>query len=154
MFYIEIKNLAEIQGLFDRFPVEVTQNFNKAIAEVLTIAQRYAIMGSPVNTGKLRSSFELNVGLMEGSLRNTTDYAYWVAVGRQPGTFPPIDAIKKWVDQKGIQASPYAIAQSIKQKGTPANPFWQDSLSLAEKASTNIFDKAMKKTLRQISNKK
>lgn len=153
MFYIEFKNLEEIQGLFDKFPVEVSKNYNRAIAEILTIAQRYAIMGSPVNTGKLRSSFELSVGLMEGTLRNTADYAYWVAVGRQPGSFPPISAIEKWVKEKGIQASPFAVAKSIQQKGTPANPFWEDALGLAEKASLTIFDKAMKKTLNDISKK-
>lgn len=148
MYTIEIKNLEQIQQLWDKFPVEVSNNFNKAIGEVLLIAQRYAIMGSPVDTGKLRGGFEINVELMSGTLANKTDYAYWVAVGRQAGTFPPISAIKKWAERKGL--NPYAVAKSIAKKGTPANPFWQNALDLTGRVSDKIFADALAQTLKDI----
>lgn len=149
MYTIEIKNLEQIQGLFDKFPVQVANNFNSAIAEVLTIAQRYAIIGSPVDTGKLRSSFELKVELMRGELRNKTDYAYWVAVGRKPGTYPPFSAIKKWAERKGL--NPYAVQKSLGKKGTAGNPFWENALSLTGRASDKIFAEALSKTLSDIT---
>jgi hypothetical protein len=34
---------------------------------------------------------------------------------------PPVNALKEWSRRKGID--PWAVAMSIKKKGTPAQPF-------------------------------
>ena len=47
-------------------------------------------------------------------------YAYYVEKGTKPH-MPPVDALKAWAESKGI--NPWAVAKSIAQKGTKANPF-------------------------------
>lgn len=48
------------------------------------------------------------------------NYPLYVVKGTKPH-MPPVDAITAWADAKGI--NPWALAMSIKQKGTKANPF-------------------------------
>lgn len=55
--------------------------------------------------------------------------AYWMENGRQPGKFPPIDAIRKWVKDKGIVASnisenslSFLIARKIADNGYAGKP--------------------------------
>lgn len=45
-----------------------------------------------------------------------------VETGSKPH-MPPVDAITAWAESKGI--NPWALAKSIKKKGTQANPFVQ-----------------------------
>ena len=47
-------------------------------------------------------------------------YAIYVEKGTKPH-MPPVDALKAWAEQKGL--NPWAVAMSIKKKGTKANPF-------------------------------
>lgn len=46
------------------------------------------------------------------------DYIEYLNRGRPPGKFPPISAIERWVNLKGVAASPYAIARNIANNGT------------------------------------
>lgn len=38
--------------------------------------------------------------------------------GRRPGKMPPVSEIEQWVDSKGLDISPWAIAKTIAAKGT------------------------------------
>src|SRR5690625_2671987 len=57
------------------------------------------------------------------------DYLKYIDEGRSPGTFPPVQDIKRWVQNKGIQPVnmsldqlTYVISRSIAEKGIqPAN---------------------------------
>lgn len=42
--------------------------------------------------------------------------------GRKAGTPPPIDPIMEWVDEIGIDASPYAVQWAIGEDGTATAP--------------------------------
>ena len=52
------------------------------------------------------------------------DYTEYLVEGRKPGKFPPIDAIKKWIFDKGITSDipvnslAFLIARKISQSGT------------------------------------
>jgi len=148
MYEIQIKNLAEIQKLFEQYPRESAVHFGEAISQTLITAQRYAIQGAPRDTGKLMASWRLNVGIMRGELVNTTSYAYWVAVGRRPGSWPPMKEITKWANRKGIP--PFLVARKIKEKGTEPNPFFDNAVKLAEVYSEVAFKTAMEKTIKSI----
>ena len=52
------------------------------------------------------------------------DYLIYQDTGRKPGSMPPIDALLKWVQQKGIESDPkkakgiaFAIAKNMKKIG-------------------------------------
>lgn len=151
MWTIQIKNLKELQATFDKYPAKSAEHFGKAISTILLTAQRYAIMGAPVDTGKLRASWDVNVGIMEGSLKNTTSYAYFVAVGRKKGKWPPKDEITKWANRKGI--SPFLVARKIYRDGIEPNPFFENAIGMAEKIADHEFHKAMENTLKEIVKK-
>lgn len=52
------------------------------------------------------------------------DYTEYLVNGREPGKFPPIDAIKQWIDDKGIVSDipvsslAFLIARKIANEGT------------------------------------
>lgn len=52
------------------------------------------------------------------------DYTEYLVNGREPGKFPPIDAIKKWIEDKGIVSDipvsslAFLIARKIANEGT------------------------------------
>jgi hypothetical protein len=70
---------------------------------------------------------------------------YWKNVndGRQPGTYPPPNAIEKWIKIKGLNRDPkgrfkkfkiksvaFAISRSIKENGIEPTNFYDDSFDL------------------------
>lgn len=68
-------------------------------------------------------------------------YLYWVNFGRKAGKFPPLDAIRRWVEIKGIASGKavasvaFLIGRAIMRKGTPGQPYqvWNDGNSLQRK---------------------
>ena len=56
-------------------------------------------------------------------------YTYWMENGRNAGKFPPINAIRKWIDDKGIIAEgisrnslAFLIARKIAREGYKGKP--------------------------------
>ena len=84
------------------------------------------------------------------------DYLKYIDEGRLPGTFPPVQDIKRWIQNKGIQPVnmsldqlTYVISRSIAEKGIePANVIQTDEdnieqiiLSAGESDITAILNK-------------
>lgn len=49
------------------------------------------------------------------------DYAKFIEHGRKPGGMPPVEAIRTWIKDKGLnlpKGAEFAIAKSIEKKGT------------------------------------
>ncbi len=84
---------------------------------------------SPVNaSGELDRSFEYRI-TDTGMEILANDYVYYLLYGRKPGRKPPFQAIRDWIDQKGIvpnegntsanmDSLAWAIVKSIANKGT------------------------------------
>jgi hypothetical protein len=58
-----------------------------------------------------------------------SNYSYWMENGRRAGKFPPIDAIKQWIDDKGVIANDisknslaFLIARKIANEGYQGKP--------------------------------
>ena len=81
------------------------------------------------NTGTLIES--VRVDLVESLtgiviIASNLDYGQYVNDGRRPGTMPPIEALEKWIEQRGIASEQkevtsiaWAIAKAIKKQGSP-----------------------------------
>ncbi|MEI7890919.1 MAG: HK97 gp10 family phage protein [bacterium] len=147
MWEIKINNLDKIQKLIMSYPMQSAMNFNEAITKTLIAVERYAIMGAPVDTGRLRSNWRLSVQMLRGELVNTTEYAIFVAKGTKPH-WPPIKAITKWANRKGIP--PFLVARSIARKGTKANPFFDNAVSVGQVIADDEFQKALDKTIKEL----
>lgn len=81
------------------------------------------------NTGTLIESVRMTVTeSLEGVVIecSTLDYGTYLDTGRRPGKMPPVDALKKWVEQRGIaseqreiQSIAFAIGKAIEREGSP-----------------------------------
>lgn len=147
MWQIEIKNLDKIRKLIMAYPLQSALNFNKAIMNTLVGVQRYAIMGSPRDTGRLMASWRLRLGILRGELANTTNYGIFVAKGTKPH-WPPIKAITKWANRKGI--APFLVARAIARRGTKANPFFDNAVLMGQAIADDEFQKALDKTIKEL----
>lgn len=68
------------------------------------------------------------------------DYLKYIDEGRSPGSFPPIQDIRRWIQDKGIQPAnmsldqlTYVISRSIAEKGIqPSNVIQSDENSIEQ----------------------
>jgi hypothetical protein len=70
-----------------------------------------------VASGRAVNSLEVSESLPILSIKGS-DYIEYLDRGRPPGKFPPMAAIERWVDSKGLQVDPYVIARGIARQGS------------------------------------
>lgn len=116
--------------MFNPEEKSILHNYGQLIVEQLQLAIRtkpvtkYGVVNSSGNLAK-SVRYEVTDSKL---IIYAADYIYQVNRGRAPGKFPPIDAIKDWIDNKGlsydipINSLAFLIARSIANKGTTA---WQ-----------------------------
>ncbi len=89
---------------------------------VYDLKQKHIELGMRAS-GKWIESLEVQINDTSGEILGE-DYTEELVNGRPPGKFPPIDAIKKWIYDKGIQSEiplnslAFLIARKIAEKGT------------------------------------
>lgn len=110
--------------------LQILDNFGKRITEQLKQAIRelpVTRFGAVNASGRLADSVRYEVN-ERGLKVFAADYIYYIEHGRAPGKFPPIDSIKQWIEDKGlnfdipVNSLAFLIARKIAQKGTTA---WQ-----------------------------
>lgn len=77
---------------------------------------------------ELSTSLDANQFHYHGEIKGM-NYTYWMEHGRKAGKFPPINAIKKWIDDKNISyegitknSLAFLIARKIANEGTTVRP--------------------------------
>jgi len=111
---------------------------------------------------KIKQKLDENNSISSGDLKNNItpiisdnsigiemlDYAIYVDKGTGPrNKMPPIDPIKRWVENKNININPWAIATNIKKYGTKAHPFLDvlDNLDFLEPYINEYMEEQIKK---------
>ena len=77
-------------------------------------------------TGNAKAGLTVETGFTSGKLIDKAGYTEWGwEYGRAPGRFPPIEAISRWIDAKGIipqdiskKSLAFLIARKIAREGT------------------------------------
>ena len=54
---------------------------------------------------------------------HTPAYTNFMLYGRKPGKMPPLEPIKSWMEEKGLEGSAWAIRKHIAEFGTTGNDF-------------------------------
>ena len=99
-------------------------------------------------TGNLYNSINVSFDPDANRMRvKMLDYWKNVNDGRQPGTYVPLEPLKKWIKIKGLNRDPkgrfkkfniksaaFAISKSIKEKGIQPTNFYDDSFDIFLKA--------------------
>ncbi len=108
-------------------------------------------MNKSYATGELADTMETVVEINDEYFKvsiKLQDYWYYVENGTKPH-FPPLQAIKEWVEVKGItpeerngytpsiEQLPYMIQKSIGKYGTEAHPFFNENKEIVYKEFEN-----------------
>lgn len=113
---------------------EVRLYINLALKNSAGIVQRQEYKEAPrgVTGGTIKSIRQIVTEAM-AVIGPTNKYSIFINNGTKPH-MPPVDQLTEWANSKGI--SPWALAMSIKKKGTKANPFVQRTF---EKTSPEVI---------------
>jgi hypothetical protein len=140
---IEVRGLDSVMNTL-LAPILLAEPLRVAFERCGIAVSNEAKTRAPVFRGRLRQSIKWVTDTAQVPqfvrIGPNVDYAYYVHEGRRPGSWPPISAIRLWVERRGIDASPYAIARSIARRGIPGRPFLTDGLRAAEPAIRQSFD--------------
>ncbi len=132
---VTIKNLDKVRAALMESPVVVAKHINKAINRSILDIRNEAMDTTPVDTGRLKGSFEMVFGKLRGEIGPTADYAIYVHEGHRQQVGRYVAAIGKRL------VSPYV-------KG---NPFLKIAVSNAENKINKNFQEGLKDSLEEIA---
>lgn len=127
--------------LADKYPAIAEARINPAIARSLVRVLASEKQTAPFGvSGRLRDDWKIENGRFEGKLQSNVPYATAVHEGTMPH-FVSGETLAPWAKKKGL--NPWAVANSIKKKGTKANPFFKKAIDQTESAINLEFDNAL-----------
>jgi hypothetical protein len=114
------------------------KQINLALKNSANLVQRVYMKELPRDTGKAAKTVKQVVTTNSATIGTdpSLKYPLYVYMGTKPH-MPPVDAIKDWAESKGI--NPWALAMSIKKKGTKANKFVDRTFDSTEAAVVEEF---------------
>lgn len=117
---ISVSDWANIAKTEDRFRYQVVREARQGLN---LKKQRQSAMGSTY-TGRITDTGTLAASLASQRKNLTVvfsmkDYGFWVDQGRMPGTWPPVDAIREWIDSKPLKLRDYKTGRFMAR--TPKN---------------------------------
>lgn len=126
--------------------MEITKEMQAVAAQIAQLYRDALTKDDAVASGKLRN-FKVSCE-MEGSFFEVyfhlEDYWKYVERGRKPGTYPPVDAIRNWIDIKPVipraiggkvptrDQLAYLICRKIYRKGIAPRPLLQEAINNAD----------------------
>lgn len=147
---VNITGLKRLQNFAEQFPDIAEPYFNQAISKALARILGAEKTEAPFGvSGILRDNWQLTTGRFTGQIVSMAPYAAAVHEGTAPH-MPPVDAITPWANKRGI--SPWAVAMSIKKKGTKANPFLTRAINDVEDNISDDFANALEQAVAQVNN--
>lgn len=141
MLSLEIKNLDKLMQIGNKYPAIAELHVNKAIARSLVRVLGQEKQSAPFGvTGNLRDNWKIENGRFSGRLSSNAPYATAVEYGTAPHAVSA-EEIGPWARKKGL--NPWAVANSIKKKGTKANPFFKKAIQTSEEGVNKEFKDAL-----------
>ena len=152
----------------DDLLIHILQQFGNLIIDSY---RRKLFEGNANATGLLGNSLSTTVNAEDGIYEvvlNIQDYWKYLEYGRKPGTFPNIDAIRKWIQVKPVLPTPdrngkvptinqltYLISRKIEEKGIEPkyylnNTLEEIDLKPLEEVVTRSLSQQLDNELRQI----
>jgi len=132
---IAIKNLPQVQAALARSPQIVSKHINKAINRSIMDIRNASVDETPVDTGRLRGSYETKFGNLRGEIGPTAKYAIYVHEGhrQQVGRYVP------------------AIERRLVQPYVKGNPFFKRAIDSVNRKINDNFGEGLKDALNEIA---
>jgi len=132
---IKIKNLPQVQAALRQSPQIVSKHINKAINQSIIGIRDEAMDTTPVDTGRLRGSYQLRFSSLRGEVGPTAEYAIFVHEGHRQQVGRYVSAIGRRL------VSPYV-------KG---NPFLKRAVDRVNEKVNSNFEIGLKNALGEIA---
>lgn len=136
---IQIEGLDEMIKAFDESPEKVGKVLQDTTIEAGKQIQREAVKEAPHAFGNLQKSIHMEYSPIQVEVSARAEYASFVEMGTKPHSINP-QVLEKWAAKTG--ANPYAVARSIRVRGTKANPFMQRTKDKLTESIQEMFVKA------------
>ncbi len=127
-----------------RFIKKSRKKFEDRLDDATAYMHREAVDNAPRSNGDLRQKIKMNVDdrRLTGEVDSNAEYSAAVENGRKPH-MPPVNAsLKDWAHKHNID--PWALAMSIKKKGTKAQPFMYPAWDKAQSKFLKDLRRAFK----------
>lgn len=130
----------------DRSSPLIKAKVMKFLLNQSTDVNRTAVKEAPVDTANLQTSIrpDVSMGKMKIVVKPTAKYALFAHEGRRAGKMPPVSAVERWSQRKGLD--PFLVARSIGRKGTKGKPF----MDIAYKKQKPVFRAESRQLLNDI----
>lgn len=149
MIQMKINGLNKLAKFAEKYPEISEKHIGTAISRSLVRILGEEKVQAPFGvSGLLRDNWAVSTGRFQGILKSLSPYALFVHEGTPPH-MPPIAAITPWANKKGI--NPWAVAMSIKKKGTKANPFLKRAADNSQAGVESEFIAALQNTLAEVN---
>jgi len=129
---VEIKNLNKVRAALSKSPQIVSKHINKSINRSILDIRNEAMDTTPVDTGRLRGSYQVQFGMLRGELRPTANYAYWVHEGHRQEVGRFVSAIGKRLVSPYVKGNPF-LKKAADQAKSKVNKNFEEGLSDALK---------------------
>lgn len=120
----------------ERFRKRNNEEFDHRVEQATLAASKMASRNAPVGEGDLSQEIYVETvgsaknGQITGNVISPMQHSASVEYGSKPH-MPPVNALIEWSKRKNI--NPWAVAMSIKRKGTPAQPFFYPAWNKAQR---------------------
>jgi len=145
---IHIDNIDKVKREFQRKPREVTKEVDTALDRAAHKIENDAKQNAPGNTGALQESIKAQRrGIARHRVIVNSEYGIYVHEGTKPH-WPPFSentALADWAQNKGLP--PFAVAKSIAEDGTEAQPFLREAVEDNERYVNNRLSAALKRAV-------
>lgn len=135
--HIEIKNLTQVRAALMQSPAIVGKHIQKAVNESIIDVRDASVKETPVDTGRLRGSYQLSFGNLSAETGPTANYAIFVHEGhrQQVGRFVPV------------------LGKRLVAPFVKANPFMQRGISAVKDRINKNFADRLEDALNEIGSK-
>lgn len=141
---LEFKNVKSVLNDFGKFLVEEYQD-NLILEDAIASKTLYNSLQYKVENGN--NSFEVKLSL--------EDYWKYIENGRKPGKWPPISAIKRWIEIKPVLPRPMANGKlptnerKIGLEGIKPRPILQKSIDDVFEVMREFLEEALAKDIQE-----
>jgi len=153
---VKVEGLEELQKALQKFPKEFERAAKEALGPGLAMLESGVKVGSPVDTGALRSSIGSQVvkgpgSTIIGKVGSSLEYApYALEYGRKPGRMPPSWALEEWAGRHGMSGMGFVIARAIGARGLPAKRILSKTLEEKKDRVVKMFEQGISKALKRL----
>ena len=147
---IQIDNADEIERAFRRKPKQIASEMDKAIERSARDISDEAHQTVPKSTGILQDTIHpKRQAPAAWKVIVNAEYGIYVHEGTKPH-FPPFSSgtsLHQWATNKGLP--PFAVAKSISETGTEAQPFLEEAVENNRRQINRRFSSRLTKALRK-----